>query len=87
MNHTQKTFLYIGIAIVLVGLAALLFFMSGGTQPSGQPASSPIDAAPAKEQGLGAELYEQSSNPIEDKVPALTPTTNPIEGAYTNPFE
>ena len=36
----------------------------------------------AIETGLGAEVYQKSSNPVEDKLPE----TNPFQ-AKTNPFE
>ncbi|TRZ64172.1 MAG: hypothetical protein D4Q79_02160 [Spirochaetia bacterium] len=51
----------------------------------------PKPAAPTQEapQSLGAQIYENIQNPIENKVPETNPfkaETNPFTNAYKNPF-
>jgi len=37
--------------------------------------------------GLGAELFDDVDNPIENQIPTVQTTVNPIEEIYKNPFE
>ena len=89
MHHTQKTFIYISIAFILIGIAALLFLTL--KKPSAPVTSTTQDStstsSASTEASLGGQMYAESQNPIGDKVPGISPAANPIENAYTNPFE
>ena len=91
----NKQNLIILIAVVVV-LAISAFWYVGmrnapapGTpaQPVAAPPPEPAAAATTTPPSLGEKIYEQSQNPIEDKVPTTNPVVNPIEGAYKNPFQ
>lgn len=83
------------LVIIVLGVALIAFFYWFFVYQSGPAVivPSPIThkaalapQAPAG-QSLGEKIYEQSANPIQDKVPTVNPVTNPIEGAYKNPFQ
>ena len=96
MHHTQKTFIYISLTLILLGIATIMLItfgtakapapevlVSNSIQPI-QPATSPTDSIDGS---LGAQIFQNSQNPIADKVPTVTPNTNPIKDVYKNPFE
>ena len=49
------------------------------------------DATEPQEEGLGAQIYQQTQNPAKEAVPETNPIksvkTNPFKDEYTNPFE
>lgn len=48
--------------------------------------SAPV--SPEAEASLGGDIYKQTEDPIKDKIPeSVAPVSNPIGGAYKNPFE
>ena len=90
MHHSQKMFLFIGVAVILIGIAAFIFIILGSpnTPTAVTPGISPPSPAVAgPNESLGGQIYEKSQNPIQDKVPGLTPAPNPIEKACSNPFD
>ncbi len=94
MHHTEKSFFFIGIAVVLIGIAVFLFVATVGSPTSPVSVSSPVQenknsvaAVPVADESLGAQILTKSQNPIEGKVPTVAPETNPIKEAYKNPFE
>ncbi len=42
-----------------------------------------------KATSLGEQIYNQTKNPLEDKIPETNPFSkvNPFKGVYKNPFE
>lgn len=52
------------------------------------PVRSMFMRASAEVPGIGAEIYDRTANPLQDRLPDVTPNVqNPIDGMYTNPFE
>ncbi len=93
MANKQK--LIIVIAVVLV-VAIIIYWYVDLRNPASVPVAQPPAAPPAAPPpppaatttpGLGGTIYNQSQNPIQDKVPTTNPAVNPIEGAYKNPFQ
>ena len=89
MANKQK--LIILIAVVIVLAIAVFWYISLRNAPTvtapTEPAAAPPAPAVTSPPSLGTKIYEQSQNPIEDKVPEPnSPTVNPIEGTYKNPF-
>ncbi len=79
----------VAIIIILVSLA-YIYVSLPQKQPlirSAAPPSS-LPSTPSKSNSsLGGKIYEQSKNPIQNKVPvAPSPTVNPIQNVYKNPF-
>ncbi len=81
------------LAVAIVAAVAVYWFFvrDGAPAPSapGAPVTPPVGEAIEKP-SLGSELFEKAANPIKDAMsePAsVAPGTNPIQGAYTNPFE
>lgn len=66
-----------GAVVILVVLAAALWWFVFQEQPKVEIPSA----------GIGAQLFENVDNPIENKVPSVNTTANPIENFYKNPFE
>ncbi len=93
MDQRRRTLTLIAVVVLVVVAAIIIFF---AVRPVSAPAPTDQNQATATgdqttpaetDQSLGAEIFKKSQNPLEDKVPALSPASNPIEGAYTNPFE
>ena len=83
MNQTSIKFIGILIIIIVVVVALVLFFWLRSDQSS-QPETDLTES-----NSLGAELLEESQNPIRDKVAETNPfetEANPF-GAETNPFQ
>lgn len=78
--------------LILLAIAVWYYRRPAGKQPTiftGTPApTSPPVAAPAAKPSLGSQLYEQSKNPVQGKLPnTVSPVPNPIQGIYKNPFQ
>lgn len=82
-SHTRAM-----VAIVfalLVVAAGVWFFMSRADRTGGGVDTKTVPEATG---GFGATLYDQSTNPVQDKIPeSSAPTPNPLEAIYKNPFE
>ncbi|MEK7193699.1 MAG: hypothetical protein AAB652_02820 [Patescibacteria group bacterium] len=81
----------VAVIIVLVVLTAWYFLQkqSATQAPLFDGANQAPSSTPDASQSLGGELYQKSSNPIGDKLPATNnpiKDANPIEGLYQNPF-
>lgn len=67
----------------------LLILLAGGFYllVSTGKVSNPFNKKPATP--LGEQIYTQTQNPIENKIPETNPFTkvNPFKGVYKNPFE
>ncbi len=81
--------------IILVVLAAVGFWywsQKGGQgifpRPSA-PAARELSPA-AVEESLGGQIFEQTQNPLKNKLPPTNPfektETNPLKDVYQNPF-
>lgn len=82
-SGANKVLIIVAI-IVLVIAAGVYWYLK--SQPSvSQPSTT------ANQQGgaaLGGNLYNKSSNPVQDKLPStVAPVTNPIQNLYQNPFQ
>lgn len=80
----------VGVIAVLFGVftifrsSPVITVAAPGESLPPQADSASVD----REQGLGGAIYEKAANPIGDAIPdATSPAANPIDGAYTNPFE
>ena len=78
----------ITIIVAAAVVAAGVIYWFYGPSRRGQAPVLP-SAGPAAEEpkSLGAEIAESVESPIENKLPAVSPVVNPLEGAYKNPFE
>ncbi len=87
MEQKQKLTIVVGIIIVLIILVAWYIF--SGIKSTSPITTSPAAAVPATTSAsLGTQIYQQSQNPIQNKIPApKNPSVNPLGGAYTNPFK
>jgi hypothetical protein len=86
-------------AIVVVAAAALAWWFVSSYAPApagevGVPApTAPQSVAPeapapaVATSSLGASILEKAQNPVQGKVPELSPTANPVKDVYKNPFE
>lgn len=72
------------IALVLLLFAGgIYFFITSGKMPN--PLSKKDDSP-----SLGEQIYNQTKNPLEDKLPETNPfavETNPMKTIYPNPFK
>ncbi len=84
MNKQKAIILVVALAIIVVALLSLLFFVPGRPVPQIQGPS--VSATP---ESLGGQIYEQANNPLQDALPDANPlqNSNPIQGIYQNPFE
>lgn len=76
-----KTGIIIVLVLILIG-GGVYFFMTGGKIPNiGKKTEGP---------SLGEQIYTQTKNPLEEKLPETNPfavETNPIKAIYPNPFK
>jgi hypothetical protein len=92
----EKYIISIVIFILAVLVAYLAWYVNGRQQQPVPPEPAPVlaplaqETAPSPEEqaSLGGDIYTQTQDPIKDKIPeSVTPVSNPIDGAYKNPFE
>ncbi|MBI2888343.1 MAG: hypothetical protein HYY10_00275 [Candidatus Liptonbacteria bacterium] len=92
---SQKTHYVIAALVILVAAAIAVWYVlsQDGSAPTtppapvAQPEAPTVPSAAATTSSLGASLLEKAQNPIQDKVPELSPTANPVKDVYKNPFE
>ncbi|MDP3973765.1 MAG: hypothetical protein Q8P92_02945 [Candidatus Daviesbacteria bacterium] len=80
---SQKGNIALILLIILLVLAGVVFFLiSKGIVKNPLQNSSPNSS-------LGAQIFEKTQNPIQDKIPETNPfaKVNPFKGVYKNPFE
>lgn len=99
VSGIKKEKYIIGIIIFILAVAvAYLAWYVNGRQQTPPPASVPVLAplaeevvpppSPEVQASLGGGIYEQAQNPVKDKIPeSVSPVSNPIGGAYKNPFQ
>lgn len=93
MMSKQKIILGATTALVVVSAAAyglVRYFQAKSTRETPTPSVSVAASATPSVQatpGLGAQLYNQAQNPIQNKLPAANPAVNPLQGVYKNPFQ
>ena len=93
MDHSRKTFIYISMVVILAAVAVLILIGPASVKPLAQqtslPASPQTPSSPFVQGGgsFGAQVFDESQNPIANKVPTVIPQTNPIQDVYKNPFE
>ena len=78
-------FLIVILALLLVGLVVYWKIAANNVKKQGvAPVASHQEATTTSDSAaLGAQVYEQSQNPVNDGIP----NTNPLENTYKNPFE
>ena len=76
-----KTGIVVGILLIIV-IGVVYFFVSSGKIPN------PLSKK-SEDPSLGEQIYTQTKNPLEDKIPQTNPFTkvNPFKGVYKNPFQ
>ncbi len=83
MERKQKLTIVIALITALVVFVAWYIFSQ--TTKSTSP---PAGVSATTNASLGTQIYKQSQNPIQNKIPApKNPSVNPLQGAYTNPFK
>ena len=84
------------VVALLVGAGFAYLHMKGSDQLAESPVDQPVtttqpttsaEVDTGASASLGGDLYVKSQDPVGDKLPDAEPTTNPIDGAYKNPFE
>lgn len=90
----EKYIISIIIFILAIAVAYLAWYVnkvpkaSPGQEPVLAPLAEVSVPAQTAKPSLGGDIYEQTQNPVKDKIPeSVAPVTNPIGGAYKNPFE
>lgn len=92
----KKELIIVSVVLILAAAIAGWYVWSVYQSPTPVVPSAPVAApavapqAPAAAvttSSLGASLLEKAQNPIQDKVPEIAPTANPIKNVYNNPFE
>jgi hypothetical protein len=94
----EKYIISIVVFILAIAVAYLAWYVNGRPQTPPTPPQASVLAPVAKEAvpaaspetqaSLGGNIYAQAQNPIKDKIPeTVAPVSNPIGGAYKNPFE
>lgn len=89
MNMDQKSNINFIIAVVVIAVLVLVgaWWWQKNKKFEAIPPQTTEEQKPA---GLGGQLYESVSNPVEGKVPETNPfktETNPLKDVYKNPFE
>lgn len=91
MNETTKKELLVSLIVVVVAAAGfgVWYWQKVQSEQENTPTGNeePIAPQPA---GLGAELFDRSQNPLNEKMPETNPfanETNPMKDVYKNPFE
>ena len=76
----RKTGIIIVLVLILV-VGGFYILISTGKVPN------PFSKKPAT--SLGEQIYAQTQNPLEDKLPQTNPfaKVNPFKGVYKNPFQ
>jgi hypothetical protein len=96
----KEKYIISGIIFILaVVVAYLAWYVNGKKQVAPAPEPLPVTAplavepappvpSPEEEASLGGDIYKQTEDPIKDKIPeGVAPVSNPIGGAYKNPFQ
>lgn len=82
----KRIFIIIAVAVILAAIAAYFYFRRTPVAPVvNVPAAEPVKNAPAAE-SLGETILNQAKNPVQGKLPDLSPAPNPLQGIYKNPF-
>ncbi len=78
-----------GIVVGALVIGLVFFYLFPKEETAVVPAPEVTTSAPAaQDASLGADIYTKAANPIGDELPAeSSPTANPINDAYKNPFE
>lgn len=83
-----KTPLIVTVAVIAALLVVVLvwYFVLREPSPAVPVVETPAGAS-LETPDLGSQVYEEASNPISGELPeTAAPLSNPIEGAYQNPF-
>lgn len=88
-SRTYHSLIVVGVilgVLVLIGTVVLIgnYFYSIKKEVL---VTEPVIEKVEQPAGLGAGLFEDVDNPIEDKIPTVQTTVNPIKEIYKNPFE
>lgn len=88
MQRTNQFIVIILVIVIAVGATFIVWYTQFFRSVSRMMSQGPMPVAAPRGNDLGTTLYEQSQNPIKEKLPRTTATApNPIEGLYKNPFE
>jgi len=89
VHHFYSTIAVLGVVgavLIVFGWMAKQWYQNSGIQTANPSGSAPRSAASAS--GLGAEIYDQVKNPVQDRIPNTAPqVVNPVSQVYKNPFE
>lgn len=90
MGEHKNLIIAAAVAIVFTGFLVLYVVKLKVPESSSlaPPPGSSVPQAPKEDESLGAKVYEQAKNPVQQKIPEtdVGGSVNPIEGLYTNPF-
>ncbi len=79
----------IGAVLLFFGFAGKEWFQGSAPQSENQITQNQTVPPPQPQaSGIGAEIYNQVQNPLENRLPENSaPATNPVSAMYKNPFE
>lgn len=83
---TTKIFVALGFGLLILVLAALVFWLFSRSQAPAPPSETPV----TRSESLGGQIIEKAQNPVQDNIPEINPfqtQVNPFEDLYVNPFK
>ncbi len=84
--RTAVAVVFVTILVVTAGVMTFLYVQTNAPIETAS-VTSVSSTSGTQGQGLGAEIYQNTSNPLSSSMPeAQNPVANPIDNAYTNPF-
>ncbi len=94
-SHRSLTVIIVSVVLVTAIIFAVLYayqhqeavapVVPTVTTPQAQETAPSVTASSTE--SLGGTIYENANNPLQGKLPEQTPTANPINDAYKNPFQ
>ncbi|NQV93480.1 hypothetical protein HQ403_03235 [Candidatus Kaiserbacteria bacterium] len=71
----------IGVTILIIATLVGWYFYSIKSD------SLPVSESGEAQTSLGSELFDTIDNPVEDQIPSVPTSVNPLDEIYKNPFE
>ena len=86
-NVSLTRFLELAAGLIILGLIVVGGYFALQKYKVITPSPAP-SSGEGTQADLGTQLYEQSKNPIQNKLPdSVTTVPNPVQNIYKNPFQ
>ncbi len=96
-SHRSLTVIIVSVVLVSAIIFAVLYAYQNQkvatptipttTAPAEKTETPTVSVTASTTESLGGTIYENMNNPLQGKLPEQTPTANPINDAYKNPFQ